>query len=312
MKAVLVDDEYYALQGLKMELDDIGGIDVVGMYEDGKDLIRDIHHLQFDVLFLDIEMPGMNGFELFERLLEIGSTPNIIFVTAYSQHAVQAFEIDAVDYIVKPLARARLQKALDRIQPVPAISATERLEIKCFRHFSVMYSGKLINSGWRTRKAEELLAYLLCEQGRFVSKEKIADALWPDLDGQKGAANLYLAYYYIKKQEKAKGVKIPVESERGKMRLCLDQAVCDLVQFEQLVHASSQSSASERVRLLEQAVSLYRGALFEDAYYPWAAEYQQKYEIVFESLVNDLIDHYRRQTNAEKLKMYEDRLRHMS
>ncbi len=307
MKAIVVDDEYYALEGLRMELEDIGGIEVAGMYEDGQKMLEEISKINPDIIFIDIEMPKMNGFELLEKLLEAGVNPNIVFVTAYSHYAVKAFEINAVDYLVKPVTRPRLLKTLERIKPQMARDNKQKIEINCFRDFSIMADGQEINTGWRTRKAEELIAYLLCEKGRFVSKGKIAEALWPDMDGEKGISNLYLAYYYIKKQENKMGVEIPIESERGKMRIKLEEIECDLVSFDRLVEAGSDLNNPNRISSMEKAAVLYRGILLEDGYYSWSGGFQQQYEITFAELLKSLMEYYEQNKDIGKLKYYEGR-----
>jgi two-component system, LytTR family, response regulator len=308
MKAVLVDDEYYALEGLRMELEDIGGIEVVGMYEDGQRLLEEIGGINPDIIFLDIEMPKMDGFQFFERLLETGVNSNIVFVTAYSDYAVKAFEINAIDYIVKPVTKNRLLKTIERIKPEIGQAAKHKIEINCFRHFSIMEDGKEINAGWRTRKAEELIAFLLCGKGRFISKEMIAEALWPELDGEKSVSNLYLAYYYIKKQENKKGVKIPIESERGKMCIRLEEVDCDMVRFDGLVKVCTDLNTPDRIELMEKAVGLYQGTLLEDGYYSWAVGYQQEYEMVYLELLQKLMEYFGQQSDIVKFKFYEKRL----
>lgn len=307
MKAVLVDDEYYALEGLRMELEDIGDIEVAGMYEDGQRFLENVGRISPDIVFLDIEMPKLNGFELLEQLLEAGIDTNIVFVTAYSHYEVKAFEINAVDYIVKPVTRARLLKTLERIKPEVMRENKQKIEINCFRHFSIIAGGKEINTGWRTRKAEELIAYLLCEKGRFASKEKIAEALWPELDGEKGASNLYLAYYYIKKQESKTGVKIPIESERGKMRIRIEEIDCDMTRFDRLVSDRTDVNAAGRIDLMEEAAGLYKGTLLEDGYYSWAVPLQQKYEIEFADILKDLIKYCKQRSDTDKMKYYEEK-----
>lgn len=308
MKVVLVDDEYYALEGLRMELEDIGGIEVVGMFEEGTRLLEEIDRISPDIIFLDIEMPKVNGFELLERLMATGCTANIVFVTAYSHYAVQAFEINAADYIVKPVTRSRLKKTIERIKPRIAQNNKQKIEINCFRHLSITVGGKEINTGWRTRKAEELIAYLLCEKGRFVAKEKVAEDLWPELDGEKSVSNLYLAYYYIKKQESKWGVKIPIESERGKMRIRLEEIGCDMVEFDMLLESVLDKKDADNTAVLEKAVELYQGALLEDGYYSWAVAFQQKYEMEYIKLLRRLMEYYKGQSDIEKLKYYEQKL----
>ena len=131
MKVVIVDDEYYAMQGLKMELEDIGGIEIMGIYEDGSKMLDDIKEIRPDIIFLDIEMPQMNGFELLEKLADTGLSPTIVFITAYSHYAVKAFEINAIDYIVKPETKNRLLKTIERIKTVSAAEYDKTYQINC-------------------------------------------------------------------------------------------------------------------------------------------------------------------------------------
>ena len=308
MKVMLVDDEYYALEGLRMELEDIGGIEVAGMYEDGQRFLENVGRISPDIIFLDIEMPKLNGFELLEQLLEAGINTNIVFVTAYSHYAVKAFEINAVDYIVKPVTKNRLLKALERIKPYINQVNKYKIKINCFRNFSIIADGKEINNGWRTRKAEELIAYLVCEKGRFVSKEKIAEALWPELDGEKSVSNLYLAYYYIKKQENRMGVKIPIESERGKMRIRLEEVDCDMVMFDRFIKEIADARDTNRIELMEKAAELYLGLLLDYGYYSWVVALQQKYEVEYSELMQGLIEYYSQRPNIEKVKYFEKKL----
>ena len=309
IKAVIMDDEYYALEGLKMELQDIGGIEVAAAFQDEQKLLDEIVPLSPDVIFLDIEMPKYNGFELLHKLQEKGVTANVVFVTAYDHYAVKAFEINAVDYILKPVSRNRLVNTLQRISPETAAPKSQKIQISCFKHFSITANSQEINTGWRTRKAEELIAYLLCEKGKFISKEKIAEALWPEQDSEKSLSNLYLAYYYIKKQENKTGVRIPLESERGKMRINLELVECDLTDFNRLVEGSRKAAASEAASMMEKAVELYQGALFEDGFYSWAEGIQQHYEIIYEELLNRLTDYFKRETNRLKVRYYEEKIR---
>jgi two-component SAPR family response regulator len=294
MRVALVDDERYALEGLRLELEDLGGIEVVGQFEDGQSLLDQVRELQPDLILLDIEMPVMNGFAVFQRLMEMEVEASIVFITAYSQYAIQAFEINAVDYLVKPVTGERLRKTIERVRK-------SDLSIRCFGPFSIRVGERELNAGWRTRKAEELIAYLLCQKGRFVSKEKLAEVLWPEQDGEKGLSNLYLAYYYIKKQGKSSGVFIPMESERGKMRINLEKKDCDLLAFDRLTERTGDVAA------MEQAVALYQGPIFENAYYPWLTEYQQRYEVHYEDILSRLMEYYKKEGNQAKWEYYNDR-----
>jgi DNA-binding LytR/AlgR family response regulator len=115
IKSLIVDDEPIARQVLREELDQIPDVEIVGEAEHGEDALRKIAALEPDVVFLDLQMPGMGGFEVIRRL-EGGKLPIVVIVTAYDQHAIQAFEAGAMDYLLKPVTEARLGKALDRVR----------------------------------------------------------------------------------------------------------------------------------------------------------------------------------------------------
>src|SRR3954469_2717667 len=95
-------------------LDQLGGVQVVGQAGNGVEALTTIEKLQPDVVFLDIQMPGLTGFEVARRLVGTRATSQIVFVTAYDQHAIEAFEVNAVDYLLKPVDQARLEVAVDR------------------------------------------------------------------------------------------------------------------------------------------------------------------------------------------------------
>lgn len=308
MKAVIVDDEFYALQGLKMELEELGYIDVVGLYEDGEKMLSEIMDTKPDIIFLDVEMPQMDGFALCEKLSELGCLSKVIFITAYAQYAVKAFEVNAMDYIVKPVTRERLLKTLERVKPIAAPESSIDLRFTCFRHFSILADGKEINSGWRTRKAEELIAFLISESGSFVSKEKIAETLWPEHEQGNALSNLYMAYYYIKKQEAKTGVLFPIESERGKMRVRVRHMNCDLFEFNRLLEGAAIAHGGERVEFLEKAAALYKGLPFEDSYFGWADAFQANYEYRYMEILDSLVHHFLLAGDERKSKYYQTAL----
>ena len=114
LKAVLVDDEQLARDELGYLLEQVGGVEVVGQAGNGIEALTTIERLQPDVVFLDVQMPGLTGFEVARRLIGARAASQIVFVTAYDQHAIEAFEVNAVDYLLKPVDQARLEVAVDR------------------------------------------------------------------------------------------------------------------------------------------------------------------------------------------------------
>jgi DNA-binding LytR/AlgR family response regulator len=113
IRTLIVDDEPIARQILRDELGGFSDVDVVGEAENGAEALAKIGQLTPDLVLLDLQMPGLGGFDVIRRLPE-DALPIIIIVTAYDQHAIRAFEAGALDYLLKPVSQERLEKALDR------------------------------------------------------------------------------------------------------------------------------------------------------------------------------------------------------
>ncbi len=115
LKALIVDDEYPARQELRYLLSNFNNVEIVGEAANAQEALALIKALDYQVLFLDISMPGMTGLELGAVIQELPKQPHVIFVTAYDEYAVQAFEVNAVDYLLKPVEPGRLKKAIDKV-----------------------------------------------------------------------------------------------------------------------------------------------------------------------------------------------------
>jgi two-component system LytT family response regulator/two-component system response regulator LytT len=134
LSALIIDDEQLARDELSYLLAEVGGVDVVAEGTNGIEAVDLIEEHNPDLVFLDVQMPGMDGFAVIERLLARramakgkhapqaqlappqGSMPQIVFATAYDQYAVRAFDVNAVDYLLKPFDRARVQQAVERVR----------------------------------------------------------------------------------------------------------------------------------------------------------------------------------------------------
>lgn len=113
LQAIIVDDESLARKGLNLRLEEIDAIEVIGECSNGREAVNAVAELRPDVVFLDIQMPGMSGFDVIAKLQQ-DDMPLIIFTTAYDQYAVEAFDVHAVDYLLKPIEPERLAEAVDR------------------------------------------------------------------------------------------------------------------------------------------------------------------------------------------------------
>src|SRR5262249_60308982 len=111
MKPSAVDDEQLARDELRFLLEQLGGIDVVAQAGNGVDALRVIEEYQPDLVMLDVQMPGLTGFEVARRVVQAGIDTQLVFVTAYDQYAIDPFEVNAVDYLLKPVEPGRLATA---------------------------------------------------------------------------------------------------------------------------------------------------------------------------------------------------------
>ncbi|MGD0630955.1 MAG: response regulator [Terracidiphilus sp.] len=127
ISALIVDDEQLARDELRYLLDSVGGVDVVAQGTNGIEAVDLIEEHRPDLVFLDVQMPGLDGFAVIQRLMdrqkkrasagdEPEPLPQIVFATAYDQYAVRAFDVNAVDYLLKPFDRARVEQAVERVR----------------------------------------------------------------------------------------------------------------------------------------------------------------------------------------------------
>jgi len=116
VRAVVADDEAPAREELCFLLEGMEGVTVVGRAENGPRALAMVGELTPHVVFLDVQMPGQTGFDVARALIEGRSDAHVVFVTAYDQYAVEAFEVNAVDYLLKPLERQRLEQAVERVR----------------------------------------------------------------------------------------------------------------------------------------------------------------------------------------------------
>ena len=131
IRALIVDDEQLAREELRYLLDSTGSVEILGEGANGIEAVKLIEELQPDVVFLDVQMPGLDGFAVLKHLIDhrgLERLPHIVFATAYDQYAVRAFDVNAVDYLLKPFDRTRILQALDRTRSRLLESGAEAME----------------------------------------------------------------------------------------------------------------------------------------------------------------------------------------
>lgn len=174
LKAIIVDDEAPARSELNFLLEEIGQIEVVAEAANVREAIEKLRDIGADILFLDINMPGANGLTLAEALTRLKYPPYVIFVTAYSEFAVKAFEVNAADYLVKPVETERLRQAINKVYQLIASqgksTASERIPVDKGNKKMLIPANKI-----RYIMAKDDYSYLYTDTDRFLSTDSLSD-----------------------------------------------------------------------------------------------------------------------------------------
>ena len=285
MRAIVVDDEPLSLAGMERMLRR-QQVDVVGVFLDPQTAIREAERLAPDAAFVDIEMPGMNGLAAAEWLMAALPDIQIVFVTAYDQYAVNAFELNAADYLLKPVQTKRLEttlaRLLGRMKKVPAEApapAAEAPALYCFSRLGIAAEDeRVVEIPWRTTKAKEVFSFLLHMRNRVVSKDALLDMMWPDMDLAKAHTHLHTTVYQIRQTVKTLGLPIKLSFMDGGYRLELNGAAVDVDVWERRT-AKLQSGGALPASEAEAWMALYRGDYFEQEGYWWAEQERERLRI---------------------------------
>ena len=186
IRTVIADDEQIARRILREELELLPEVTIVGEAEDGRDALRQIVDLQPDLVFLDLQMPAMGGFEVV-RNLSGPRLPVIVIVTAFHQHAIEAFEAGAIDYLLKPVSEARLRRAVERAKRLlgkPLEIAQDLAKIASATEFLQPARRKLVGRAGReyylldtdevlALQAEGELVWIVTPKRRFLASQTL-------------------------------------------------------------------------------------------------------------------------------------------
>ncbi|WP_221414175.1 response regulator [Paenibacillus sp. 598K] len=290
MRVILVDDEELPLKRLKRMLSVYADIQICGVFHNPAEALDYTAVHPVDAAFLDITMPGLSGLQLANRLRELRPALACVIVTGYDEYAVQAYDTDILDYVVKPVTEERLARTLQRLrrqlladdqahplpQPQSQLQGT-RLSIRLLGGLEISSGGSRREPvKLRSPKTLELLALLVCH--RTISREEVADTLWRDLGPDKAWKNLNTTLYYIRRATSEGGL-LPFLSTEGNM-LHIDPAAveCDMYEFEALLQEAREIGdfSDDQLRRMDR---LYReGGLLKGRMYEWATERARRLE----------------------------------
>lgn len=266
LKAIIVDDEWYTLEEIKSLAEGTGFIQVCGAYENPLEALQEAKEVLPRAAFVDIEMPEMDGITLAERLLENDPYIYIVFITAYNHYAVQAFDLNALDYILKPINTERFARMAGRLKKAANIRQNREplLSIKCFGGFEVTMDG--IPVKWGRAKAEELFAYLLANHGRMMHKDAITGELWPEYISAKALPILQTSVCKLRNLFSSLRELVKLEYSSGRYFLSVSGCHCDLYEVENALDSFVAEDKNTYDKIAAACRTMEKGFLAQSGY----------------------------------------------
>ena len=277
IKAILVDDEPLVLEELQELLESQDNVRVMASYTDPLQALRELPDTRPDCAFLDIEMPGITGIELAEQFLSVNPEIEIVFVTAYNHYATQAFDVNALDYLLKPIRPERISKAMEKIGYKMARKpqlAKGTCVIRSFGSFDIIVDGRPVK--WSRYKSKELLAYLLQNEGHPLSKFRLCEEQWAEYEPEQALAYLQTAVYALRKSLREFGCTQIVIEYSGD-RYCArvrENADWDLKQINKDFERAMKTKS---IKLAQKLMQLYRGEYLEGEDWLWSDIMREDY-----------------------------------
>ena len=228
MRAIAVDDEIYMLETLQEAVSASSDIETVEAFSSCSAALAYATENPIDIAFLDINMRGIGGLGLAEKLLELQPQCKIVFCTGYEEYAVSAFQLHVSGYLMKPITVEAVQKEIDHIK---GVKATEKLlNIRCFGNFEVFYNGEILP--FKRKKAKELLAVLVDRNGSGMTAKQICAILFPnDVDDTKNAAYLRQLMLDLKNTLKMIHAEHVLRHDTPYYRIDTNLVKCDYLSF---------------------------------------------------------------------------------
>lgn len=229
MEIIVVDDERLAIRQFEMECEDISWVKIAGTFTNAEQALEYAGNHTFEAAMLDIEMPGMNGVALAKKLREIHPGLVIIFLTGYEKYTLEALQVKADYYVMKPYNKEELTDVLERARLL-ARRQRKRVYIRTFSRFDIFIDGEVVHL--QNAKAKELLALCVDHRGGIVTQEEAIDKLWEERTYDEKVKNLYRkAIMSLKQMFKSYDLEDVFTSTRGACSIDSKKVDCDYFEF---------------------------------------------------------------------------------
>lgn len=298
MRAVCIDDERLALDFMTHLLEKVENINTLATFQRAKEGLEFILRENVDVVFLDIQMPEINGLQLAEKILEKKPYIDIVFVTAYNEYAVTAFDLNAIDYLMKPVKFDRLQKTVDRLEKEQANKPVveeklNQLRIKLGHNLSFALEDSSFEPlKWRTAKARELFLYLLQNKDTLVHKGTLMEMLWGDDELDRDYSILYTTVYNVRKALQTYAEHLELKNTNDGYMLSLNHVEVDLQEWEKEITNLPDEVTADTIDQYKQTMTLNSGPYLAEYDYIWIESEKQRLENIWIVTMQKIIDYY--------------------
>lgn len=300
MKAIIVDDEHWNNIYLNQILVEVG-VEVSECFTNPFEALSMVEKLQPDVVFVDIEMPGMSGLELAEKIYSGKNNAEIVFVTAYDHYAIDAFRVNALDYLLKPLKIEQLKETINRIEKrllgmreIHDMNPNTDVRISLFGNLSVHVGNHQQSIHWITIKCAEAFVYMLLQdKGKEVSKWQLIEVLWYEKNAVKAEMNLRSTISRLNKTLREAGTGIAMISTNYGYQLDFIKAevTIDALQLKQLALDSSVMDTNN-IKQIEDVLYDCDNIFLEAFSSVWCEPYRDQYRQYVVLLAKRLLSYY--------------------
>ncbi len=288
LRVIIIDDEQPGIDELSYQLSKYPDVVIAGTYTNPLIALERLEGLRPDAVFLDIDMPYINGVQLALKIQSLYAGIMIIFVTAYSQYALDSFKAFPLDYLLKPVKEARLDATIEYMRRQYALlnagqNSNSSLFIKCFGKFELTAPGRKDEIKWGTRRVKELFLYLLVRGGAAPTRGELISSVFGGTDDKKTANNMYVTIY------KLRSLLDSIDSSRKLIKLKEDYSleigpgICDYTDFMRFARQNA-TITPKNAAPAAKALNLCAGVYLEGSDYEWALDTASVVEAEYERI----------------------------
>lgn len=309
MKVVLVDDELPSLSLMKMLMRKNKYLEVIGEFTNSLEALKFIKETVPDVIFIDIEMPQMTGVELATEVMHFNSNIQIIFVTAFEKYALKAFDVNAINYILKPFTEEALNITVTRLlrnyncREQNFSNQQEMNKIVTLGEYSVFGNRNGEKVQWVTAKAKELFAYFVLQRGKEVDKWTLCDILFPETIAKRAEHNLHSTISRLKAALKNVGIENIISCAKGNYKVDMSMFLCDIWEWREWIE-NNPIITKDNISNYEKTLKLHLGDLFAPENYVWALPEQERLNKEFINSMKKVATYSMNRDNYENAEVY--------